>query len=169
MPEHGNSHSSTGATMTTTLTPYLSFNGTTREAYAFYEQALGAKIRTMMRYGDMPKMEAQGQGQGCDGPSTLVADHIMHACLELPGGAMLFAGDVPPHMIPPDGYGGIKGVMLALQYDTVDAAQSAFHALSQGGKVTMPLVPTFWAKTFGMLTDRFGVDWGITGAPIPMR
>ena len=77
--------------MTTTITPYLSFNGTTREAYAFYEQALGAKILTMMRYGDMPKME--GQSQGCDGP-PLVVDDIMHACLELPGGAMLFAGDV---------------------------------------------------------------------------
>ena len=153
--------------MTTTITPYLSFKGTTREAYAFYEKALGAKILTMMRYGDMPKME--GQAQGCDDPATLVADDIMHACLELPGGAMLFAGDVPPQMIPPGGYDGIKGVMLALQYDTVDAAQSAFHALSQGGKVTMPLNPAFWAKTFGMLTDRFGVDWGISGEPIPMR
>ena len=55
------------------------------------------------------------------------------------------------------------------EYDTVDAAQSAFHALSQGAKVTMPLAPAFWAKTFGMLTDRFGVDWGISGEPIPMR
>ena len=48
--------------MTTTITPYLSFNGTTREAYAFYEQALGAKILTMMRYGDMPKMEGRAKG-----------------------------------------------------------------------------------------------------------
>ena len=91
--------------MTTTLTPYLSFNGTTREAYAFYEQALGAKIQTMMRYGDMPKME--GQNEGCAG-APLVADAIMHACLELPGGAMLFAGDVPPHMMPAEGYRGIR-------------------------------------------------------------
>jgi len=35
--------------------------------------------------------------------------------------------------------------------------------------VTMPLGPAFWAKSFGMLTDRFGVDWGISGEPIPMR
>jgi PhnB protein len=152
--------------MTTTLTPYLSFNGTTRAAYAFYEQALGAKVLTMMRYGDMPKME--GQSEGCGG-LPLVADDIMHASLELPGGAMLFAGDVPPHMMPAAGYDGIKGVMLALQYDSVDAAHSAFHALSQGAKVTMPLGPAFFAKTFGMLTDRFGVDWGISGEPIPMR
>ena len=148
--------------MTTTITPYLSFDGTTREAYAFYEQALGAKILTMMRYGDMPKME--GQGPGCDG-APLVADAIMHACLELPGGARLMAGDAPPGMP----YEGIKGAMLALQYDTVDQAQSAFHALSQGGNVTMPLAPAFWAKTFGMVTDRFGVSWAVNGEPIPMQ
>lgn len=148
--------------MATTITPYLGFNGNTREAYQFYEQALGAKIRTMMRFADMPKMQAPAEG--CEGAMP-AGDAIMHACLELPGGAMLFAGDAPPH-VP---YEGIKGVMLALQYDTVDQAQSAFHALSQGGKVTMPLGPTFWAKSFGMLTDRFGVNWGISGEPIPMR
>ena len=40
--------------MSTTLTPYLSFDGKTREAFAFYEKALGAKIETMMSYADMP-------------------------------------------------------------------------------------------------------------------
>ena len=88
----------------------------------------------------------------------------MHACLELPGGAMLFAGDTPPGVA----HEGIKGCMLALQYDTVDQALSAFHALAQGGQVTMPLGPTFWAKTFGMLTDRYGVSWAVNGEPIPM-
>ena len=42
--------------MSTTLTPYLAFNGNTREVFGFYEQALGAKIQTMMSYADMPKM-----------------------------------------------------------------------------------------------------------------
>ena len=72
-------------------------------------------------------------------------------------------------MIPASGYPGIQCCMLALQYDTTDAAQSAFHALAQGGKVTMPLTPTFWAKTFGMVTDRFGVSWAVNGAPTAMH
>jgi PhnB protein len=63
---------------------------------------------------------------------------------------------------------GIKGVMLALQYDNVDQAHSAFLALSQGGLVTMPLAPAFWAETFGMLIDPFGVSWAVNGAPIPL-
>jgi PhnB protein len=83
--------------MTTTLTPYLSFGGNTREAFAFYEKALGAKIETMMSYAEMPA--SSNPGDGCDehGPRP-TGDGIMHACLALPGGAMLFAGDTPPGM-----------------------------------------------------------------------
>jgi PhnB protein len=146
--------------MSTTLTPYLSFGGNTREAFAFYEKALGAKIQTLMSYADMPQPATPSEGCGDGGAPS--GDGIMHACLVLPGGAMLFAGDTPPG-VP---YEGVKGVMLALQYDTIDDAHSAFQALAQGGKVTMAPAPTFWAKTFGMLTDRFGVSWAVNGEPI---
>ena len=150
--------------MSTTLTPYLAFDGNTGEAFRFYEQALGATILTLMSYDDMAKMPAPASAEGCAGEMP-TGDSIMHACLALPGGAMLMAGDSPPGMP----YEGIKGAMLALQYDTVDQAHSAFAALLEGGgRVTMPLGPTFWATTFGMLTDRFGVSWAVNGAPIPM-
>ena len=149
--------------MTTTLTPYLSFGGNTREAFAFYEKALGAKIETLMSYADMPAPATADAG--CGGGQPPGGDGIMNACLALPGGAMLFAGDTPPGMP----YEGMKGVMLAVQYDTVDQAHSAFNALSQGGQVTMPLAPAFWAKTFGMLTDRFGVSWAVNGEPVAFK
>jgi PhnB protein len=148
--------------MSTTLTPYLAFNGNTREAFRFYEQALGARIESMMSFADMPQQAAPAEG--CEG-GTPSGDGIMHARLVLPGGALLFAGDTPAGMP----YEGIKGAMLALQYDTVDQAQSAFHALAQGGRVAMPLGRTFWAKTFGMLTDRFGVSWAVNGEPIAFQ
>ena len=155
---------STGApTMNTTLTAYLSYDGKTREAFAFYEKALGAKIETMMSYADMPA--SANPSEGCDNGARPSGDSIMHACLSLPGGAMLFAGDTPPGMP----HEGIKGAMLALQYDTIDQAHSAFHALSQGGQVTMPLMPAFWSKTFGMLTDRFGVSWAVNGEPVAFK
>lgn len=151
--------------MATTLTPYLSFGGNTREAFAFYEQALGGCIKAMLSYADMPPSPdgSEAGGSCADGPYP-AGDGIMHACLELPGGAMLFAGDA----LPGQPYPGVQGVMLALQYDTVDQAHSAFHALAEGGQVTMPLSPTFWAGTFGMLTDRFGVCWAVNGEPTPL-
>ena len=152
--------------MATTLTPYLSFDQNTREAFTFYEQALGARIETMMSYADMPPMPASqvGDDVGCAGGPPPGGDGIMHACLALPGGALLMAGDVPPGMP----FDGMQGVMLALQFDTVAQAEQAFAALLPGGQVTMPLAPTFWARTFGMLTDRFGVSWAIGGEALPM-
>ncbi len=158
--------------MPTTLTPYLTFGGNTRHAYAFYEKALGGKIESMMSFADMPPMPAvsmtaaptaaASSAAGCaDGPPPS-GDGIMHACLSLPSGAMLFAGDAPPGMP----FDGMKGVMLALQYDSVDEARTVFHALSQGGTVTMPLAPAFWSTIFGMVTDRFGVSWAVNGEPI---
>jgi PhnB protein len=151
--------------MSTTLTPYLTFGGNTREAYAFYEKALGAKIETMMSYADMPPAATAASDAGCgDGPPPS-GDGIMHACLALPGGAMLFAGDAPPGMP----FEGMKGVMLALQYDSVEQAHTVFNALSKGGKITMPLAPAFWSKTFGMLTDRFGISWAVNGEPIDFK
>ncbi|NUZ06077.1 VOC family protein [Piscinibacter koreensis] len=146
--------------MATTLTPYLSFPGTTREAFTFYEKALGATIQAMLRYADMP---ASAPSDGCGNVAAQSGDAIMHAALVLPGGAMLFAGD-PPHGMP---YEGVKGAMLALQFDTVGEAERAFQALAEGGQVTMPMGPTFWARTFGMLTDRHGISWAVGGEPIP--
>jgi PhnB protein len=154
-----------GATMSTTLTPYLSFGGNTREAYAFYAKALGGKIETMMSYADLPKSPEGADPAGCGDAQRPMGDGIMHACLSLPGGAMLFAGDTPPGMP----FEGMKGVMLALQYDSVEQARKVFHALSEDGSVTMPLAPAFWSKIFGMLTDRFGVSWAVNGGPIAFK
>ncbi|MES2187336.1 MAG: VOC family protein [Pseudomonadota bacterium] len=151
--------------MSTTLTPYLHFKGNTREAFAFYEKALGAKIQAMLRYADMPAPPEGAAGADCAGGPQPDPAAIMHACLVLPGGAMLFAGDAHP-AFP---YDGIKGVMLAVAFDTVEEAQKAFAALAEGGKVTMPLAPAFWARSFGMLTDRFGVDWAVNGESIPVH
>lgn len=148
--------------MPTTVTPYLSFRNQTREAFAFYAAALGATIETLMSYADMPTPPPDAAGGCADAAPAALGDGIMHACLRLPGGAMIFAGDVPPGMA----FDGIRGVMIAVQFDAVDEAQRAFQALAAGGQVTMPLAPTFWAQTFGMLTDRFGVAWAINGAPI---
>ncbi len=149
--------------MTTTLVPMLSFAGTTREAFAFYEQALGARITAMLSFAQMPEGEMPDDACG-NGWAAPRAEDIMHACLELPGGAQMYAGDLPPGAP----HNGFNGVTMALELDTVEEAARAFEALSQGGKVTMPIAPAFWAGAFGMLIDRFGVAWAINGAPIPL-
>jgi PhnB protein len=136
--------------------PYLAFNGNCADAMRFYEGALDGKLEMLMSGADSP-MAAQI-------PKEL-AHRILHARLALKGGGCLYAGDSPMQMP----YTGIHGVSITLQYDTVAEAQKVFEKLSAGGKVTMPLAPTFWAKIFGMLVDRFGTPWIVNGEMLPVQ
>jgi PhnB protein len=136
--------------------PYLGFNGNCAEAMRFYEKVLGGTIKVMLAGAQSP-MAAQIPKE--------FADRILNAQLELPGGALLYAGDAVAH-VP---YEGIKGVTLALNYDSVEEAESIFNTLAQGGQVTMPFSPTFWAKKFGMLVDKFGVPWIINGQLLQLQ
>jgi len=58
---------------------------------------------------------------------------------------------------------------VTLNYDTAAEGRKAFDALSQGGQVQMPLDKTFWAKAFGMFTDRFGIQWMVNAGPIEVK
>jgi len=134
---------------------YLAFNGNCADAMRFYEHALGGKLEVLMSGADSP-MAGQIPRES--------ADRILHARLALPDGGTLFAGDAPERMP----YEGIKGVSITLNYDTISEAQKVFSALAAGGQVTMPLQPAFWAKTWGMLADKFGTPWIINGELIPL-
>jgi PhnB protein len=121
----------------------------------FYERALDGKIEIMMSGADSP-MAAQ--------IPKASAHRILHARLALKGGGLLFAGDAPEHMP----YEGIKGVSITLNYDTIPEAEKVFNALAAGGHVTMAMQPAFWAKTWGMLVDKFGTPWIVNGELLPL-
>ena len=133
---------------------YLAFDGNCAEAMRFYEKVLRGKLEMMLTNAESPMADMMPKEAG---------HRIMHAALTLDGDGHLYAGDCPPGMP----YQGIHGVMLALSYDSVAEATRVFNELAAGGSVTMPLAPSFWAKAFGMVTDRFGTSWGINGEPIP--
>lgn len=136
------------------LHAYLSYNGNCAEAMQFYEKALGAKLQMLMRYKEAPP----------EMPCTPGSEElVMHAFLVHPDFSLM-AGDNPPGMP----YQGIQGVSMTLSYDTVAEAHAVFDRLSAGGQVVMAPSEAFWAKTFGMVTDRFGTPWIINGELKPM-
>jgi len=134
---------------------YLAFDGNCADAMRFYEHALGGKLEVLMSGAESP-IAAQMPKE--------FAHRILHARLVLPGGGMLYAGDAPVH-VP---YDGIKGVSIAVDYDSVETAERVFAALAAGGQVTMPMQSAFWAKRWGMLVDKFGTPWIVNGEPIPV-
>jgi PhnB protein len=137
------------------LIPYLAFDGNCAEAMRFYERALEGKLELVMSCADSP-MAAQVPKE--------FAHRVMHARLALPGGATLYAGDAMGQVA----YQGIHGVSLTLNYGSVAEAKKFFERLADGGKVTMAMAPTFWAKSFGMVSDKFGAHWIVNGELLPM-
>jgi PhnB protein len=132
------------------LIPYLTFDGQCEAAFKFYEKVLGGKIVAMMTYGDMPA-DACGGSPMPDAVRKLIA----HARLTV-GDVTLMGGDAPQGR-----YQKPQGTMVNIAVTDPAQAERAFHALAEGGSVVMPIQETFWAKRFGMLTDRFGTPWMI--------
>lgn len=138
---------------------YLFFDGRCEEALDFYKKALGAEVLALMRYKDSPE---QPSGEGC-GPDTVenLAEKVMHSAFKV-GDTTIMAADGFAKGQPE-----FKGFGQALSVKDDAEAKKAFAALSDGGQVQQPLMETFFATSFGMVADRFGVLWMVL-APKPM-
>ena len=128
------------------VSPYLSFNGQCEEAFTLYARCLGGQLGPIFRYAGSP-LEAQAPAGW--------QDKVMHGSVTI-GEQMLMGADVAP-----DRYERPKGFTLSIQITSTTEAERIFRELSQGGQVSMPLEPTFWAARFGMLVDRFGIPWQV--------
>lgn len=127
--------------------PYLSFDGRCREAFEFYAETLGGEIRDMISHGETPVGEHV---------SPEWQDKIINAYLVVDG-AELMGADTPPEM----GQVTPVGFSVSIQIDDEARATRIFNAFAEGGTVMMPLEATFWARKFGMVTDRYGTPWMI--------
>lgn len=139
--------------MATIVQPYLFFGGRCEEAIAFYGTAVGAQLGMLMRFKDSPEPMPPGMlPPGYE-------NKVMHASFRI--------GDT--ELMASDGCGeseGFKGFSLSLSVASEAEAQRVFAALAQDGQVKMPLAKTFWSPSYGMLTDRFGVDWMVMAASV---
>ena len=127
------------------LTPYLNFNGNTKEALEFYHQVLGGELR-LQTFGETPGMPVPPGYEDKIIHGHLQADDLVIMASEGRPGEQVSFGD---------------NVHLSLQGADEAKLSGIFNSLSEGGKVTMPLAKQFWGDTFGSFTDKFGVHWQV--------
>ncbi|WP_343704163.1 VOC family protein [Chitinophaga sp.] len=135
------------------VNPYLTFDGTCEEVFNFYRSVFGGEFATVMRFKDMPgpHMEA-----GDDG------NLVMHMALPIGQHSILMGSDRP------SSFGkATKGdnFSLAIGADSREHADKLYKGLSEGGKAEMPMGDAPWGDYFGMLTDRYGIQWMISYGP----
>jgi PhnB protein len=124
--------------------PYLSFEGRCEEAINFYKTAVGAEVIMMMRFKEAPDQSMMTPGTG---------DKVMHAALRV-GDSTVLASDGQCL-----GKANFSGISLSLTADNDSDAKRLFNALANGGQIQVPLGKTFFASSFGVVADKFGVPW----------
>lgn len=128
----------------TQINAYVGFNGRCREAMTFYKQCLGGEL-TLQTFGESP-MAAQ-----C--PAGM-KDQILHSSLAKDG-LLLMGSD----MVGPDGFTQGNNIALSVNCSSEEEINTFFSKLSEGGKVIDGLKTQFWGAIFGVITDRFGINW----------
>ena len=133
------------------LDSYLTFNGNTEEAFNFYKSVFDGDFLVLQRFKEMP----EGTGE----VSQMWKDKIVHVALKI-GNDTLMGSDPSENMKVNIG----NNFSLSLNVESKKDADKYFKALSSGGKVQMPLADAFWGSYFGMLVDKFGVQWMVSYA-----
>ena len=116
---------------------YLNFKNESREAIAFYEKVFQTEASGITTYGEMPGIEQMNLPEEAK-------NLITNARLNI--GPELVVGN---------------NVSLVIQTRNEEETKRLFESLAEGGKIEMPLDAVPWAQLYGMVTDRFGINWQI--------
>jgi PhnB protein len=135
--------------MKTLLAPYIGFKDNARAAMEFYHSVFGGKLdMTTFAEGRMPHEPVE-------------ADKIMHAMIEADNGLTFMAADTPSGVPYVEG----ANISISLSGDNEEELRGYWGKLADGGTVTMPFEKAPWGDIFGMLTDKFGINWMVDIGP----
>lgn len=125
---------------------HLTFNNQCRAAFENYCELFGGEIVNITRFGDTP--------ESANVPEDW-QDAVVHGTMTM-GDTLIAGADIPPERFQKS-----QGFFMIVEIPDPEEADRIFTALSEGGEVTMPMQETFWAKRFGVTTDRFGIPWEV--------
>ncbi len=134
------------------VSTYLNFPRNTEEAFNFYKLVFGTEFE-----GEINRMSTAPPQAGQPPLAEEDKNLVMHVALPILGGHVLMGTDAPQSM----GFTVTRGnnMYINLEPDTRAETDKLFSALSEGGKVEMPLQEMFWGDYFGSCTDKFGTSW----------
>lgn len=130
---------------------YLTFNGNCREAFEFYKSALGGDFSYVGTFEEMPPQENMPHLPDSE------KEKIMHISLPINDETVLMGSDTSEVFSKPVKFG--NNFSISINIESNEEADEVFNKLAEGGKVLQPMDKTFWSPYFGMLTDKFGVNW----------
>ncbi|ACY14481.1 VOC family protein [Haliangium ochraceum] len=131
--------------------PYLFPHGRADEALAHYTKVLGARVESIMRF-----------GEGMEDCPEEMRQRVMHAELRL-GDSQVYLSDGTKDMPPPEHH----SVVVTLDMDDLDEMRRCFAGLAEGGSVRQEVHKAFFGAYLGMVVDTFGIQWTLYCEPKP--
>lgn len=136
------------------INPHINFNGNAEEAFNFYKSVFGGEFAKIVRFKDLA------------GPEFQVAEHeknkIMHIALPI-GKNVLMANDVPEIMGKTNE--NENRSKISISTESREEADKLFKGLSAGGTIEFPIGESPWGSYFGMLRDKYGIEWMVDFDP----
>lgn len=130
------------------INPHVNFNGNAEEAFNFYKSIFGGDFENITRFKDLSV------------PGNPIApqeaNKIMHIALPI-GNSILMGNDVPESMGKVNEKENRSKMFISAE--SRDEADKIFTGLSAGGNIEVPISESPWGSYFGMLRDKFGIEW----------
>ncbi len=136
------------------LQPFIRFNDNKgHEAMNFYKSVFGGTLDEMM-VKDSPMAK--------DMPADK-QNNLMHSILTAPNISFVGMDMMRDKAVIGDNVG------MSLNCDSEAQLMDLFAKLSVGGEIFMKPEMQFWGGVFGVLTDKYGVEWMMNYQKEPMK
>jgi len=122
----------------------ISFQGNCNEAITFYQETLGAQVKSIGHFKDAPADYRESV--------SLPSDFVTDSEIVIDGHSIMMT-DGSESRFTPDYFS------FCLVKDVADEVTTIFSKLADGGKIAEPLAPVFWASLYGVVEDKFGITW----------
>lgn len=132
-----------------TINPWINFNGNTEEAFTFYKSIFGGEFTKIIRLKDLASPEFPVEEKD--------ANKIMQIILPIGDGNKLIGNDVPEFMGKVNENENRSKIQVSA--DSKEEAEKIFNGLSTEGQVEAPMGDGPWGTYFGMLRDKYGIEW----------
>ncbi|HCC06633.1 MAG TPA: VOC family protein [Clostridiales bacterium] len=123
------------------IIPNINFKNC-KEALDYYKEIFGGEIKNLQKSDNTPGFEGQ------EGKIIHVELHINDQCIL--------------YLVDAMGDSAESGNMdLILELDSEEEINKLYKALSKDGTIKFELQKTFWGAQHAIITDCFGVTWGL--------
>jgi len=130
--------------MTTTISPYLTFDGNAREAMTFYRNALGGELSLMAVKDTNMGSQCMGTDENAIMHSSLIKDSLVLMASDMIGNRTLQLGN---------------NFAISVNCSSEEEINTFYKNISAGGEIIDPLKIQFWGALFGVVKDKFGMVW----------